>query len=169
MTERLSIRQYASDDRTRVDAVMEAALRDTGAYFEDVPHESTAPIEEEYLDSGGEFLVGEVDGEIVAIGAFRPVGGLVSEYLDSIDDGTVELKRIHVAPEQQRLGYGQQILDELQRRAHNRGSTTLVLLTTSLQKAAHRFYESNGFIEIDRTHVTAGEKSFDDIIYRTYL
>ena len=32
----------------------------------------------------GEFLVGETDGEAVAMGALRPAGGYVTELLDGL-------------------------------------------------------------------------------------
>lgn len=91
--------------------------------------------------------------------------GEVGAYLDTIADGTVEIKRMHVDPDHQRQGHGQRILDELQQRARNRGHTGLVLNTLSLQSAAQYFYESNGFTELDREHVTADGRSFDVVIY----
>jgi ribosomal protein S18 acetylase RimI-like enzyme len=165
----LSIRRYQSDDRERVEAVMEAALRDTGAYFEDAPEETSNSLYERYLEAGGEFLVGESDGQIVAMGAFRPVGGLVAEFLDSVPEGAIEIKQMHVAPGYQRRGYGQRILDELQRRAHEDGQRTLLLQTTSLQPAARRFYEANGFEQIARESVAAEGRAFDLVFYRKAL
>ena len=165
----LSIRRYQPDDRERVETIMEAALRDTGAYFEDTPEDTTLTLQEKYLESGGEFVVGEINGQIVATGAFRPVGGLVTEFLDSIPDGAIEIKQMHVAPDYQRQGYGQQILDELQERAREDGHTTLLLETTSLQSAAQHFYEANGFEEVVREPVEAEGRAFDVLFYRKTL
>jgi len=163
------LRRYRPADRERVEAVMESALRDAGVHFEEAPPDADGTLTEEYLDSGGEFLVGEVDGRIVATGAFRPPGGFVTECLDDVKEGAAEIKRMHVAPDYQRRGYGQHVLDELQRRARNRGHTVLVLNTSSIQTPAHRFYESNGFAEIGREPVGAGGKSFDLVFYRKSL
>lgn len=165
----LAIRRYQPADRERVDAVMEAALRDIGAFFEDAPDDADDTLEEEYLASGGEFLVGEVTDHIVATGAFRPVRGVITKHLDTIEEGTVEIKRMHVDPDHQRQGYGRQIFNELQQRAHNHGYTELVLLTTGLQTAAQNFYEATECEELERESVDFLGESFDAIIYRKIL
>lgn len=169
MTADLEIRRYRPGDRERVETIVETALRDAGAYFEDAPDGAEGPIEGEYLESGGEFLVGEVAGTVVATGAFRPVAGIVAASLDSIDDTTIETKRMHVHPDHQRRGFGQQILDELQHRARSRGYDELVLNTTDLQTAACRFYEDDGFEVLERDSITAFDRSFDVAIHRKAL
>lgn len=168
MGTKLAIRRYQPEDRNRVEAVTEAALRDTGAYFEDSP-DAANTIEDEYLTSGGEFLVGEVTDRIVATGAFRSVRGVITNHLDSFGEETVEIKRMHVDPPHQRQGYGRQIFDELQRRALNQGYTELVLVTTGPQTAAQHFYEANGFIEVERETVDFRGETFDAIVYRKDL
>jgi ribosomal protein S18 acetylase RimI-like enzyme len=87
-------------------------------------------VEETYIDSGGDFLVGLLDDEIVAMGAFRPPTGYLTDYFDDLPKTTAEVKRMRVDPGQQRRGYGQQIYDELERRAEKRGFTDLVLDTS---------------------------------------
>lgn len=164
----LAIRRYRPDDRERVDAVREAALRDTGAFFEDGPGDAD-DLTAEYLQAGGEFLVGEANGRIVATGAFRPVRGVVTRHLDSFGDETAELKRMHVAPAHQRRGYGRRMLTELQRRARERGYAELVLVTTGPQTAAQRFYEAAGFAEAERERVEFRGEAFDAIVYRKPL
>jgi ribosomal protein S18 acetylase RimI-like enzyme len=114
-------------------------------------------------------LVGEINDRIVATGAFRPVQGIIANFLDTIGDSTVEIKRMHVDPDYQRRGYGQQIFTELQQRAQNQEYTELVLLTTSPQIAAQNFYEGNGFEEIERESVEFQGESFDAIVYRKIL
>lgn len=165
----MAIRRYETDDRERVKAVMEAALRDAGDFFEDAPNDDDDTSYNEYITSGGEFLVGEVDHRIVATGAFRPVRGAIKKHLESIEDGTVELKRMHVDPDHQRQGYGQQIFEELQQRAQDQGYTDLVLITTGPQTAAQNFYEACGFEEIERETVDFFGGSFDGIVYQKSL
>lgn len=161
----LDIRRYRPPDRERVESVIESALRDAGAYFEEPP-DAAEPIAEAYLREAVEFIVGELGGTLVATGALRPVEGIVAAYLDSFDAETIEIKRMHVHPDYQRRGYGQQILDELQRRARARGRRELVLSTSDLQTAACRFYESNGFEEVGRDSIEAFDRSFDVVVYR---
>lgn len=108
-------------------------------------------IEETYLEAGGEFLVGEVAGEIVAMGAFEPV-----------DEETVEITRMRVDPAHQRRGYGQRVLDALEAEARDRGYTAFELDTLARQDAARALYEANGYRETDR--LTIGE--YEVLFYR---
>ncbi|MFT4883059.1 MAG: hypothetical protein ACI8U4_000557 [Natronomonas sp.] len=96
----LSLRRYRPADRERVLELHEAAMRDVGAYVEGVSDPDLEDIITSYLDSGGEFLVGEVDDEIVAMGAFRPAEGYITEFLDGLSN-PAELKRMRVAPDHQ--------------------------------------------------------------------
>ncbi len=164
----LHLRRYRPDDRPRVQEIMVEALRDADAYFEGVPDEIDK-LQAAHRRGDGEFLVGEVDGKIVATGAYRPPTGLAVDVLESIPEGTAELKRMHVAPDYQRRGYGQRMLDTLQRRAHDGGYTTLVLATTDLQPAAQRFYEANGFTRVHSASMNAFEISFDLLVYQQAL
>jgi GNAT superfamily N-acetyltransferase len=107
-------------------------------------------IEAFYLDSGGEFLVGVLDGEVVAMGA-----------LMKISPEKAELKRMRVKPGLQGRGYGQTLLDALHRRAAELGFSTLRLDTTVRQRAAQRLYLKNGYREARRGNVGP----FDCIFY----
>lgn len=95
-------------------------------------------IEGIYLKNG-EFLVGELDGKIVAMGAFK-----------KIDDQTAELKRMRVHPGFQRKGFGQQILDELEKKAKEKGFKKMILDTSQKWQKAQNFYRKNGYTEIGR-------------------
>ena len=61
------------------------------------PEPDLDDIEAAYLESGGEFLVGEADDEVVAMGAFRPAGGYVTELLDGLKKRG-EVIRMRVMP-----------------------------------------------------------------------
>jgi N-acetylglutamate synthase-like GNAT family acetyltransferase len=97
-------------------------------------------IDEVYLDAGGEFLVGELDGRIVAMGALR-----------RHDDGTGEIGRMRVHPDLWRRGFGRQILTALERRARELDLRTLWLVTTTGQTAAQHLYEKNGYVPLERS------------------
>lgn len=93
-------------------------------------------IEAVYLRSGGEFLVGTVDGEVVAMGGLR-----------RIDAARAEIKRMRVDPAHQRRGYGRAVLLALEARAHELGYSVLRLDTSIHQTVAVHLYRGHGYIQ----------------------
>lgn len=91
-------------------------------------------IEQAYLQSGGEFLVGLQDDVVVAMGGFKPV---------SID--SAELKRMRVAAHLQRRGIGSRLLAELEARAIRRGFQELCLETAKARPPTLTFYRKHGY------------------------
>lgn len=168
MTPDLTVRRYRSADDARVREVHEAALRDAGAYVEGVPEPDLEDVVGAYLEVGGEFLVGEVDGCVVASGAFGPADGPVTEHLD-VSDGAAELKRMRVDQANHRRGYGRRIYDELERRAREHGFWTLVLDTMPELTAARRLYESEGFEVVHRERSEQAGEEFELLYYRKRL
>jgi GNAT superfamily N-acetyltransferase len=152
----LHIRRYEAPDHAQVWDLHNLALRQVGAHagngaWDDDFHK----IEQAYLNSGGEFLVGALeDGRIVAMGAFR-----------RITADKAEVKRMRVHPEFQRHGFGQQILTALEARAREMGYHILCLDTAVIQTAAQQLYLKNGYHETGRT-VLAG---FDAILFEKQL
>lgn len=130
----MNIREYDKRDASVVMELHEQALRGTGAYAPGPWDEDLKKIEETYLDPGGMFLVVEIEGKLVAMGAMKRVS-----------DTTGEVKRMRVLPEFQQKGIGQAILDRLIKFAMEHGITRVVLDTTEVQVQAQRFYEKNGF------------------------
>jgi GNAT superfamily N-acetyltransferase len=102
-----------------------------------------------YLDTGGEFLVGTVNGRVVAMGALR-----------HITDSVAELKRMRVHPRFQRRGFGRLILASLEDRARELGYTKLTLDAGIVLTAAQRLYQSAGYREVGRGRIGAV-----DVIY----
>jgi ribosomal protein S18 acetylase RimI-like enzyme len=131
----LEIRRYQPADNPAVWELHHRALGPTGAYFRDgIWDADLNDIPHHYLQNGGEFLVGILDGKIVAMGAFRKKSTTLAE-----------IKRMRVLPEYQRRGFGQAILNQLETKAIQRGYTELCLATTTLQIAAQKIYEKNGY------------------------
>lgn len=154
----LDLRRYRPADSERVLELHEEALRATGEYVEDVPEEVEADlhdVEGAYLESGGEFLVGELAGEIVAMGGFRPVED--SWLREGEGERTAELKRMRVAPAHQRRGYGEHILQALEERARERGFERMVLDTAPELTAARRLYGKHGYERTGRREFRGGE------------
>lgn len=109
-----------------------------GFYVPGPWEEDLKDIEENYLKNG-EFLVGEVEEAIVAMGAFRKVTAEVAE-----------IKRMRVHPDFQRRGFAQMILDRLESDAKKAGFKIMSLDTTAKQTAGIELYKKNGYQEIKR-------------------
>jgi GNAT superfamily N-acetyltransferase len=136
----LHIRRYETSDKLAVRRLHDDALNEVGAHLGSGPwDEDLDEIEDVYLGSGGEFLVGILEGEVVAMGALK-----------RLPSDAAEVKRMRVRPELQRRGYGQAMLDALHRRAAELGYSTLRLDTTVQQLAARHLYLGNGYSEVGR-------------------
>ena len=103
----------------------------------------------------GDFIVGEIDGKVVASGALKKVR-----------NGIAELKRMRVHPDFQSRGFGQAILDELEKRAKRLGFKKIVLDTSKGWIKAQKFYKKNGYIEIGRNKLN---KRYNAIFYEKEL
>jgi len=135
-----TLRRYTSSDQEAVEHLHVSAMRQTGAYLgRGLWDDDVYAIEEAYLENGGEFLIGECDGLLVAMGALKRTG-----------PQRAEIKRMRVSPQYQGRGYGQRILEELEARARALGYQILHLDTSLLQIPAQKLYEKNGFRAVGR-------------------
>ena len=136
----LTIRRYTPADQAAVEFLHVFAIEQAGAYLGRGPWDDDLyAIEEHYLNNHGEFLIGEIDGRLVAMGAFRCTSPMRAEIM-----------RMRVHPDFQGQGLGQRILTELENRARARGYTTLHLHTSTVQIPAQKLYEKHGFREVGR-------------------
>jgi ribosomal protein S18 acetylase RimI-like enzyme len=138
----LKIRQYQSSDNNAIWKLHRLALEPTGAMLPGGPwnDDDLNDVQSEYIDNGGDFIVGTVNRRIVCMGALR-----------KISETTAEIKRMRVHPDFQRKGFGQKILDNLEDRACRLGYTELCLDTTTKQIPAQKLYEKNDYHEVNRT------------------
>ena len=131
----LTWRRWQPSDRVAVADLHDRALAGFSVILQ---RGSDAPdlhdVEAAYLRPGGEFLVGEIAGAVVAMGALK-----------RIDAATGEIKRMRIDPAHQRRGHGRALVERLLDAARERGLRTVVLDTTSEQVGARRLYESMGF------------------------
>ena len=111
-------------------------------------------IEATYLANGGEFLVAEIDGVIVAMGALRRLSAQ-----------RAEIKRMRVHPLYWRKGIAQRILSRLEIIGKEKGYLCLELDTTTQQTAAQQLYLKHGFQETRRGQIGP----FDFIFYEKCL
>ena len=151
----IHIRRYEPRDHDEVWNLHNLALNrvnahgGNGQWDDDLHH-----VDEVYLQAGGEFLVGVLDGRIVAMGALKRV-----------DAQRAAIKRMRVHPDVQRQGYGSAILSALEIRAIALGYRTLSLDTTTRQAAAQAFYTYHGYRDVGRDRY--GE--FELILYQKTL
>lgn len=171
MENELSIRQYRSADHKHVLQLHVEPMDDVDAFVEgdDKLDADLEDIELAYLDRGGDFLVGEINGQIAAMGAYKPPSEYFTQFLGDLPEKTAEITRMRVASESQGQGFGEKIYDELEHRARDDGFETLILDTTHRQKAAQGLYEKKDFREIERQDVEFDDDHFTMIFYKKSL
>lgn len=136
----LEIRRYIDTDHDDVWDLHILGLQTVGAYLGNGPWDNDLHnIENVYLNNRGEFLVGTYEGRLIAMGAVHKT-----------TDERAEIKRMRVHPDFQGRGYGQRILDELEKHALALGYRALHLDTSVVQFAAQHLYRKNGFTETGR-------------------
>ena len=146
----LNIRRYQSTDRDVVWELHNAAIGPTGAHLgSDSWYDDVLHIEEVYLQNGGEYLVGEYEGQVVAMGALKRTTA-----------ERAEVKRMRVSPAYQGRGFGQAILEVLEQKAKELGYTTLHLDTGVTMVAAQKLYRKNGYQETSRGTIANVEVIF---------
>lgn len=148
MSDALHIRPATPVDAGRARTVYERSMRDAEAFLPAADHSDLDTPTETYADGG--FLVGEVDGTVVAVGGLRPVE-------PDNEPSTVEMKRVAVLPAHQGQGYGRGIVRALEDAARERGVERIVLETGEEQHAARGLYESLGYEQVERVSYTGGE------------
>jgi len=151
----LHIRRFRENDFEAVWHLHNEALLSTGAYLGNGPwDEDLRNIEKTYIETGGEFYVGIVDGEIVAMGALKKV-----------TEKSAEIRRMRVLPAHQGRGFGREMLLKLESVASQRGFDHIHLDTSTRQTAAMALYRKHGYREIRRGKI----RGLDIIYFEKYL
>lgn len=134
------IRQYIPTDTDQIKILNIKAIQAiTIPYSGENLHKDLDDIENGYIKNKGEFLVGVIENQIIAMGA-----------LSRVSENIAELKRMRVDPDFQRNGFGQKMLVSLEKRAKELGYNTIQLDTTIKLIGAQKLYEKNGYIEVRR-------------------
>jgi len=177
-----TLRRYEPRDRDAIWHLHRTALAEAGTDPTDVPDtDDLRDVQATYLDTGGEFLVCEVErgepskrerGEQGPKRLARPASDAARESTDgqtrevvamgglAVADDEIppdagELMRIAVHPDHQRAGYGNAIVAGLEDAARERGLDRVFLWTAQRQRSAVSFYRSRGYEGTD--HRTEGE------------
>ena len=131
----MQLKRYESKFNDSILALHRGAIEGFSLGMSQVQDEADlVAIESTYLDSGGEFLVGFVDDQLVAMGGFILLTG-----------SKAELKRMRIKPDCQGRGYGSIILGALERRAREAGICTLCLETAKRRPLTLAFYRQHGY------------------------
>jgi len=155
------VRRYKSSDKEKIKKLYELSSIHSEIGYRSGPWEQDFENIENNYFNGGEFLVGIMNNEIVAMGGYR-----------KITDKMGHVRRMRVHPDYRRKGYAQQILKQLEKEAKRNKLDELRLRTSKQQKMAQSFYEKNGFkkMRVKKSFYTEGEgKSFEVIWYRKLL
>jgi ribosomal protein S18 acetylase RimI-like enzyme len=159
----LRLRRYRPGDHASVlrlhrEGLAQVGLRPgDGVYYD---HDFFR-MEEIYLTNDGEFLVGEADGAIVAMGGLRRAdlvpGGRARAFgaavLGAPELDAVEMVRLRVRPDHQGRGYGTALVRMLEERAAELGYRVLRADTTSRQTTALALYHRFGWRETRRERI----------------
>lgn len=135
-----SMRRYRSSDNAAIKELHVRSFRSAGVPESrlNMAADDLDNIEEVYF-KGGEFLVGEVDGRVIAMCGFKKVSSDVAE-----------LMRMRVDPDFQQHGYAQALLTVLEDEARGMGYRKMMLYTSSRFIAAQQLYIKNGYKEVRR-------------------
>ncbi len=154
--DKLKIRRYRKEDDSVVWELHKLGLAEIGVKLlrNGLLDKDLRDVEGIYLN-GGDFIVGEYQGKVVAMGAFK-----------RNDDAVAELKRMRVHPDFQSRGFGQAILDELEKRARKLGFKKIILDTSKGWIKAQNLYRKNGYIEMGRNLLN---KRYNAIFYEKEL
>jgi GNAT superfamily N-acetyltransferase len=99
-----------------------------------------------YQKENGNFWVAASAGEVVGTIALLDIGG---------GDGALRKMFVAAPFRGAQHGVGQRLLEELLRWSAARGLRRIYLGTTDAFRAAHRFYEKNGFRQVGRSELPA--------------
>lgn len=133
----VKFRKYRKEDFDEVVALHKKALEAIGMYRGEGPWDNDLPyLDTIYGGDNGYFLVGDEEGRIVAMGAFRKT----TRHL-------AEIKRMRVDPDYQGTGLARELYVQLENEAVSRGYEKFHLETSEPQMAARKFYQKVGFRE----------------------
>jgi len=104
--------------------------------FPDLAH-----ITDSFIKAGGDFLVAELQGHLVAMGGIRPD-----------ETRRAQVLRVRVHPATRRLGVGRALMLALEQRARELGIRQMWLDTAINQPEAMAFYHNLGYQEVRREH-----------------
>lgn len=126
---------HPGDEDAVVGVILPIQREEFGVAITAADQPDLADIPTWYQTGAGQFWLAELDGEAVGTIALKDIG-----------DGAVALRKMFVKPVARGpVGAAQALLDTALAHARDHGVSAVWLGTTDAFKAAHRFYEKNGF------------------------
>lgn len=155
------VRRYRPSDKEAVKKIYKLASIHSEIGYRSGPWESDFDDIEGVYFKGGDFLVGTINDEIVAMGGLRKVSNTVGY-----------IRRMRVHKDYRRNGFARQIIQGLEQSARRNNLQELQLKTSKDQKMAQAFYEKNGFMHMNKKksyYQEGGGKTFEEVWYRKVL
>ena len=158
----LALRPFAPGDEAAViDVILPIQREEFGIAITAADQPDLADIPGWYQTGAGQFWLAELDGQAVGTVALKDIG-----------ERAVALRKMFVKPAARGpVGAAQALLDAALDHARAQGVQAVWLGTTDRFKAAHRFYEKNGFdlVEIADLPETFPRMAVDTRFYRLAL
>lgn len=126
------IRPFEAKDQISAKQLIQTGLREYFGFIDETLNPDLDDIALSFND--GCFLVGEINGQLVATGGYKP-----------LNDSTIKIERVSVHSKFRRLGLASQILNALVSEAKKAGYERIILETTSDWNQAIEFWLKNGF------------------------
>jgi len=128
----MTIRPFSPADQAQARALINAGLGEHFGFVDERFNPDLDDIAQTY--ASGCFLLGEIDGALVATGAYRP-----------LDGASVLIVRMSVRADLRRRGLATRMLNALLSHARQAGYVAARLETTSTWHEVITFYLRNGF------------------------
>jgi putative acetyltransferase len=148
MTEELHIARFTPADQAEAKALILAGMKEHWGFIDPTLNPDLNDIAASY--GSGIFLVGRLDGRLVATGALK-----------HISTDSAEICRMSVAGDLRRLGLGRQMIVRVIEQARELGCKKIVLETTADWQDVVAFYDRAGFT---RTEIRDGDQWFELIL-----
>ena len=134
-------------------------------YIQNCLHADLDNVEKIYLcQKRSHMWVAELNGNIIGMVALVPEDDHEDSFGKRRED-VGRLRRMAVLPEFRRLGVAKKLLNELLNHAREIGYEHIVLLTTSAQEAALKFYPKHGFQLVSKRLANVALRGFYHYVY----
>jgi len=124
-----------AEDQSGAFGIIQLGMQERwGEDYDPSANPDTMDLAKHYTTGGSQFVVAELDGEIVGTGALMPAG-----------PNTSRIVRMAVHPERRRQGIAQRIVADLIARARMRGDARVLVSTDVPWTSANALYLACGF------------------------
>ena len=131
------IRDWQKRDRHDAARVINNVLAEYGLPWQPTEADrDVMEVEKAYLQTGGEFWVVELQGDIVGTAAYYPIFR---------GDKAVEIRKMYLLPQFRGKGLGRYLLHQLENAIANKGFREIWIETASVLSEAVVLYEKNGY------------------------